>query len=139
MKQRLHITLLLVIITTLILTACGGASAKADIPLFPGATLDTGTYEQVRKGAEDQEIATSPEMNIEVKAYTTTASLEEVESYYNEQLADWTMAERSEDPTSNMVFMKWTLEEEQAFVIFYVPSGAIGADTVLMIEQAWPK
>jgi len=116
----------------------GETSTNGDIPLFPGATPDTGMYEDIRQNAEQKEKEASPELNIEVSAYTTTASLEEVESYYKEQLAGWSLAERSEDPTSKIVFMKWT-KDGQDYIVYYVPSGAIGDDTVLMIEQAWPK
>ena len=124
--------------STSVSSSTGETSTNGDIPLFPGATPDTGKYEDIRQNAEQKEKEASPELNIEVTAYTTTASLEEVESYYKEQLAGWSLAERSEDPTSKIVFMKWT-KDGQDYIVYYVPSGAIGDDTVLMIEQAWPK
>jgi AICAR transformylase/IMP cyclohydrolase PurH len=112
---------------------------KAEIPVFPQATPDTGKYEDVRKTAEDREIAAIPEMNIEIKAYTTIASLDEVISFYNDTLADWGTAERTDEPQTKMTQMKWVKNDNQVFNLFYVPSGAIGEDTVLMIEQAWAK
>ena len=138
LNKRIYILVILTVVAALILAACGENSTTADIPLFPGASPDTGTYEDIRKNSEDKEKATQPEMNIEVTSYTTTASLNEVESYYNEQLGEWKLTERTEDPTSKIVMMKWA-KDKQELVVFYIPSGAIGDDTVLMIEHAWPK
>jgi len=138
-NKRIYILVILAVVAALILAACGETSTTADIPLFPGASPDTGTYEDIRKNSEDKEKATQPEMNIEVTSYTTTASLNEVESYYNEQLGEWKLTERTEDPTSKIVMMKWAKDEQEELVVFYIPSGAIGDDTVLMIEHAWPK
>ena len=139
MYKRILTFMVWAVIASLILAACGGAPEKAEIPVFPQATPDTGKYEDVRKTAEDREIAAIPEMNIEIKAYTTIASLDEVISFYNDTLADWGTAKRTDEPQSKMTQMKWVKNDNQVFNLFYVPSGAIGEDTVLMIEQAWAK
>jgi hypothetical protein len=139
MYKRISIIVASVIIAALILATCGRAPEKAEIPLFPQATPDTGKYEDLRKKSEEAEKATIPEMNIEVKAYTTTASLDEVLLYYNDTLADWGTAKRTDEPQSKMTQMKWVKDNQQVFSIFYIPSGAVGEDTVLMVEQAWVK
>jgi hypothetical protein len=139
MYKRIFIFGVLAVILTLVLATCGGTPEKAEVPLFPQATPDTGVYEDLRQKSEDGEKAAIPEMNIEINAYTTTASLDEVLSFYNNTLADWGTAERTDEPESKMTQMKWVKDNQQVFTLFYVPSGAVGEDTVLMIEQSWPK
>lgn len=118
MYKRILTLGVLAVILALVLATCGGTPEKAEVPLFPQAIPDTGVYEEIRQKSEDREKAAIPEMNIEINAYTTTASLDEVISFYSDALADWGTAERTDDPESKMTQMKWVLEDQQVFFIF---------------------
>jgi hypothetical protein len=109
---------------------------QSDIPLFDRATLDDGTLEEIRQNMYDAEVASLPDMTIEVTAYTTDVTVDEVVAWYDEALtADWTKYEGMEQ--NGVIVTRWGQGENAAFVIFYMADPDGGDTNRLFMEYAW--
>ena len=91
MKHRMVSILLIAILCSISLAACAKAkkAEKAVVPLFPNAVLDSGKYEDIRQSTLLSRQKDTPDLNIEMTAYTTSATVVEVIAFYEEQLKDW--------------------------------------------------
>jgi hypothetical protein len=137
MKTKLFALVVILITTTLLLAACGGsAPAAATIPAPPNSQADTGNFESTRKSMEDAEKASLTGMTVEMKAYATTATMDELVTFYNDNLKGWTGSGASE--TNGVQNAKWTAPSQtEAVVIFLLPAVEGVEGNPLFVEHAW--
>ena len=141
--------LLLVFLAGVIVLSSGLAACSADqaggevqmvgqsnVPLFDRAVPDDGTLEEARQGLYDAEKASLPDMTVEVTAYTTDATMEEVVAWYDEALgADWTKYEGVEK--EGIIVSRWGQGDNIAFAIYYMADQSGGDNNILLMEYAW--
>jgi len=146
MKTKLLMALLAgILMLSAGLTACSTDQAAGDttvqmvgqskIPLFDRAVPDDGALEEIRQNMYDAEVASLPDMKIEMTAYTTDATADEVIAWYDEALAaDWTKYDREEN--NGVIVARWGQGQNTAFVIFYLADPNGGDANRLFMEYA---
>lgn len=118
MSRKLITILTMLVLASLLLTACG-ASAPTPPQPFSKMALDS-KLEDLRKQMEDKEKAAMEGVTVEVKGYSTTeATADEIVTYYKEALKDWTVEDPGEVP-EGITFAKWT-KGANAFVLMILP------------------
>jgi hypothetical protein len=109
---------------------------QSDVPLFDRAIPDDGTLETIRQSIYDAEAASLSDMTVEVTAYTTDATADEVITWYDKALAaDWTKYEGKEK--NGVIMARWGQGENIAFAIFYATDPNGGSANRLIMEYAW--
>jgi len=136
MKKKISIYIALIIMATLLMSACGILSSSADvtIPVYSQASADT-KLEDLRQQMEDQEKTNLPGYNIEVLAYSTSSTADEVNAFYNDALKDW----KVEDPGTvpdGMTFLKWS-KSNTVFIVMTIPMPDGSEGLAIFTERAW--
>lgn len=140
MNKRLGYIILIAFITaSLILTACGSESSKPDIAPFPDSEPDTGLYEEIRAEMEQGELNALEGLGLsmEIKAYITASSVDDVMAYYRDMLADW-QEENLDAGGTDATIIKWS-SDTQAVVVIYIPDSSGGEENGLFVEESWPE
>lgn len=121
--------------TVTMLAAVGGS--KTNIPQFPNAIPDTGKYEDYRFKSEQEKIKEleGTGFSVEVKAYTTTSSVEDVIAYYRNTLSGWKEEIRDNDG-SNITAVRW-VSDAQAIIINYMPDDSGNNENILLVKEIW--
>ena len=75
-----------------------------------------------------------PDKRIEINAYTTDASLNDVLAYYNGALSGWTQTAKNDQ--GGIYIARWSAGKTKGFAVYYNRNTAGGANIVLL-EQFW--
>jgi hypothetical protein len=127
MARKFFAILSVIILASFVLVACGGSSTPVTAPApFSKMTVSTA-LEDTRKTMEEKEKASLPAgFNMELKAYTTDSSADEVTAYYKDTLKDWTSQDTGA-ATPGLTFLKWS-KDTNVFVVIMTakPDGSAG-------------
>jgi hypothetical protein len=131
MSRKLVVFLSFVIMASMLLTACGGGSAPVTAP-EPFSKLSADSkLDSILATMLEKEQAAMTGYKLDMKAYSTTASADEVAAYYKEYLKDWT-SESAGDVPAGITFLKWSKSANNVFVlmVFPMPDGSEGQAVV---------
>lgn len=123
MSRKLIAIMTIIVLASLLLSACGGA-APTPIPPFSKMALDS-KLDDTLKQIEAAEKANLAGFNVEMKGYSTTASVDEVTAYYKDALKDWKV-ESPGDVPAGLTFLKWSKDNSTVFVLMILPAAGGG-------------
>ena len=136
MKMRKRIFTYAVLTFLLVqIVGCSMGGSKTAVADFPRAQPDTSKkLEERRRSIEEIDRGLLKGYNLDVKAFSTATSVEEIESYYGEVLNDWKIVDRYKDP-SGAIVIKWTKGFSEVYLIRYFPKQH--ESSLLFTEHAW--
>ena len=128
MFRKIYTVFSLLVLASLFLAACGGGSAPATAPApFSKLTVNTKA-EDLRKTMEDKEKASLPAgYKVDLIAYATDATADEVTGYYKDALKDWSTQDPGTLPAGTTM-LKWSKGTDNVFVLIVTanPDGSAG-------------
>jgi len=143
MNKRLYLSLILVLISSPILSACSGSeevntsatSTKLEVPVFPDAIPDPGKYQDVFQKVFEEFRSLRPDFNIESNIYLIpSVNSDDVFTFFNDALKN--LEEGQKDQTAEGVGKFQWMTDTQVVTIYHLPDPT-GAENILIVLNAW--
>ena len=124
-----------IIIGVVFFTACSSQNeGRSQIPIYNQLQADGGQFEQARQKMVNIEKTALPDKKIEINAYTTAASLADVQKFYDENLFGWKDLGGSDQ--NGITIVRWGTGKTKGFAIYY-SKGPGGSQNIVLLEQFW--
>jgi hypothetical protein len=135
MNKKIFFTLVIIILSVWLVTSCNNqVESRSEIPVFNRLKPDKGKYEEIRRKMVNIEKTALPDKQIEINAYTTDASMDEVQKFYDDNLAGW--KDLGKVDQNGITIVRWGTGKTKGFAIYY-SNGASKSQNVVLLEQFW--
>lgn len=142
MFKRISVWLVLMIVISMALVACGGeeggevvTSSKIEVPVYPGAQPGSEKFKPGLDNATEEFKSLSPGFNVESNLYLIpTASDDDIYNFFNDALKN--LGEGTKSQTSGGVAKFQWMTENQEVTVYHLPDSA-GVENMLIVLNAW--